>query len=88
MPWLCCSVWDEEGLRSFEPFVPSAALVREVLPFFEQFVQSHRLWSPDSLAFTYAGLSESGRRGIWVQTMDGSEPGWVADGVSAWWSPA
>jgi TolB protein len=87
MPWLRCSVWDEDGLRSFGPFLPSAALVREVLPFFEQFAQSHGLWSPDSSAFTYPGLLESGRRGIWVQALDGSEPCWVADGLSAWWSP-
>lgn len=87
MPWLRYSVWNEDGLWSFGPFLPSAAMVREVLPFFEQFAQSHRLWSPDSTAFTYPGTLESGRKGIWVQALDGSEPCWATDGLSAWWSP-
>jgi TolB protein len=88
-PWLRWSVWSGGGdeLRRYSPFLPSAAVVREVLPFFEQFAQSHRLWSPDSLGFTYCGVTASGHRGVWVQAVEGGEPSWVADGVSAWWSP-
>ena len=47
------------------------------------------LWSPDGSAFVYAGESESGESGIWIQPATADvAPDRIADGVFATWSPA
>jgi hypothetical protein len=47
------------------------------------------LWSPDGLAFVYAGEQvESGESGVWIQlAAPRIAPVRVADGVVASWSP-
>ncbi len=70
-------------------FTPSLEFSREYLQFFEQYAQSMNLWSPDGSAFVYAGSSESGETGVWIQpATSGTAPVRVADGVFASWSPA
>jgi hypothetical protein len=45
------------------------------------------LWSPDGSAFAYAGTTEAGDSGIWIQpARAGSEPILVSGGVFAAWS--
>ena len=47
------------------------------------------LWAPDASAFVYAGESESGESGVWIQpASSNTAPVRVADGVFATWSPA
>lgn len=82
-------VW--EGGSSFTTgrFAPSLEFSREYLQFFEQYAQSMSLWSPDGSAFVYAGSSESGEAGVWIQPASAdTAPVLVADGVFASWSPA
>lgn len=87
--WLRWGVWDGETTFSTPRFAPTLVFARDYLQFFEQYAQSMSLWSPDGSAFAYAGASESGERGIWVQSaLPGSEPVLVAEGVFAAWSPA
>ena len=63
-------------------------MLLEYLRFFDQYAQSMTLWAPDSSAFTYAGVSESGEDGIWVQSLaEGAAAVRVAPGVMATWSP-
>jgi Tol biopolymer transport system component len=86
--WFRWGVWEDGSSFTTGRFVPSIELSREYLPFFEQYAQSMSLWSPDGSAFVYAGESESGASGVWIQpaTPD-TAPVRVADGVVASWSP-
>jgi Tol biopolymer transport system component len=86
--WFRWGVWEDGSSFTTERFVPSAELSREYLPFFEQYAQSMSLWSPDDSAFVYAGESESGASGVWIQpaTADAA-PVRMTDGVVASWSP-
>ncbi len=87
--WARWGVWDGETTFSTPRFTPTLVFVRDYLQFFEQYAQSIRLWAPDGSAFTYAGTSETGEQGIWVQPARAdAEPVLVAGGVFAAWSPA
>ena len=56
----------------FEPFTPSDAFVRSVVPFWDQFAQSLSPWSPDSASFVFTTASGETR----VQRVDrgGEQP--------------
>ncbi len=86
--WLRVNIWDREETRQFARFAPSPVLLRNYLPFADQYMQSLRFWSPDSNAVVYAGQSEEGERGVWVQPVQGDAPAQrVAEGLFATWSP-
>jgi TolB protein len=79
------SVW-EDGVATPGPaFRPSATWIAEFLPFFDQYAQSMRLWSPDSSAYAFAGRIGDDT-GIWVAPADGGEPALVSDGSWVSWS--
>jgi WD40 repeat protein len=86
--WFRWGVWEDGSSFTTDRFVPSLEFSRDYLPFFEQYAQSMNLWAPDGSAFVYAGESESGGSGVWIQpaTPD-TPPVRVADGVVASWSP-
>ena len=87
--WFRWGVWD--GTSSFvTPRVaPSQLISVEYLQFFEQYAQSMRLWSPDSRAFAYPGMSEDGEEGIWIQSARPDRaPVLVAEGDFVAWSPS
>lgn len=86
--WLRWHIWD--GTRTFplSLFSPSDTFLLDYLRFFDQYAQSMTLWAPDSSAFVYAGLGETGLNGIWVHPVaEGSQPTRVTRGVFAAWSP-
>jgi hypothetical protein len=86
--WLRVNIWDGQQVHSYARFVPSMIFLHNYLPFADQYMQSMRFWAPDSRAVVYAGQSETGERGIWVQPVQGNEPvQLVADGLFATWSP-
>jgi TolB protein len=86
--WFRWGVWDGDSSFSTPLFAPSDVFAREYLSFFEQQAQSMRLWAPDGSAFTYAGSSQDGESGVWIQpAREGAEPVRVSDGVFATWSP-
>jgi TolB protein len=81
-------VWD--GTSSFvtQRIALSRLISVEYLQFFEQYAQSMRLWSPDSRAFAYPGMSEDGQEGIWIQSARPDRaPVLVAEGDFVAWSP-
>ncbi|MGH7357247.1 MAG: TolB family protein [Candidatus Rokuibacteriota bacterium] len=87
--WFRWGVWDGESSFSTPRFYPSLVFGRDYLQFFEQYAQSMSLWAPDGSAFVYAGSSEAGETGVWIQqARSGTEPVLVANGVFATWSPA
>jgi TolB protein len=86
--WFRWGVWEDGTSFTTERFVPSLEFSREYLQFFEQYAQSMRLWAPDGSAFVYAGESEAGETGVWIQpAASDTEPVLAADGVFATWSP-
>ncbi|MEZ4861869.1 MAG: hypothetical protein R3C14_11190 [Caldilineaceae bacterium] len=86
-PWLRINIWDGATVRQYNRFIPSGTFLRDYLRFADQYMQSMRFWAPDSSAFVYAGQSEDGAMGVWVQALDDDSPHRVAEGVLATWSP-
>jgi Tol biopolymer transport system component len=87
--WFRWNVWDGGSSFSLPRWVPSTEFGRDYLGFFEQYAQSMSLWAPDGAAFAYAGTSETGEQGVFVQeARSGTEPIRVSQGVFASWSPA
>jgi Tol biopolymer transport system component len=83
------NVWDGQVTREYAGFFPTRELLQNYLPFFDQYAQSHRIWSPESDALVFAGTLENGRTGVWVQPV-GDEtvaPVSLGTGVLATWSP-
>jgi TolB protein len=81
-------VWDGKTTTGYARFFPSLVFLQNHLAFFDQYAQSHRIWSPDSTAFVYAGIAPTRESGIWVQELGaGVAPRRVAQGVYAAWSP-
>ena len=77
-----------DGLvTEYDAFVPSRTFLQSYLPFFDQYVQSMTMWSPDSSAFVYAGNGSEGGSSIWVQYIEDKEAIEVGSGVFATWSP-
>lgn len=64
------SFWDGADITVAEPYRVSDRDRLTVLPFFEQYAQSHSRWSPDGRAFAFAGIvagrPEGEASGIWV----------------------
>ena len=86
--WLRVNVWDGAAVRAYARFAPSSIFLREYLPFADQYMQSVRFWAPDSSAVVYAGVGDDGRRGVWVQPVNGDvQAELVTDGLFATWSP-
>jgi Tol biopolymer transport system component len=87
--WFRWGVWEGGSSFTTDRFTPSLEFSREYLRFFEQYAQSMSLWAPDGGAFVYAGSSEAGETGVWIQPASSdTAPVLVADGVFATWSPA
>jgi TolB protein len=78
-------VWTREGTTDFAGYRPTGTMIRDTFPFFPQYAQSVRFWSPDSTRFAYAGEID-GEAGVWVQSVDAEAPQVVADGVWVAWS--
>jgi len=58
-----------------------------ILPYFDQYAQSIRFWSPDSRYLVYSDQESSRQAGIWIVDVEGKEPPHrLADGTLAVWS--
>jgi TolB protein len=78
-------VWIDGEQTGFPGYSPSPSMVQDTFPFFPQYAQSVRFWSPGSAAFAYAGEVD-GEAGIWVQDLDSETPRRVSDGRWVAWS--
>jgi TolB protein len=82
------NVWDGAKTTEYAIFAPSHTYLDTYLPFFDQYAQSHRIWSPASDAFVFAGALDNDKRGIWLQKLGaGEDPVMVMPGEFASWSP-
>ncbi len=61
--------------------------VDSLLPYFDQYALSHRLWSPDSASLLLPLVDPTGRNQLVVVPADGSDARPIADGDSGFWSP-
>ena len=75
------------AIRSHWSFAVSEVFVDQVLPFFDQYALSHRLWSPDGATFALPVVADDGSNQVMVVHADGSDARSVAAGVAAFWSP-
>jgi TolB protein len=73
-------------LRPLVAFRPTQSFLF-ILPYFDQYAQSIRLWSPDSRYLVYSDQESAQQAGIWVADVEGQEaPRRLADGVLGVWS--
>ncbi len=79
-------VWSAEGTTAYAEFFLEDSWVRDFLPFFDQYAQSVRLWSPDGSAFAFPG-SVAGTQGIWIQELDAEAPTMIGEGTWVDWAP-
>jgi TolB protein len=84
--WSVLDIEDGEN-RRYGTFVPSDELVY-LLTYFDQFAQSHRLWSPDSRQLVYSEVLPDRRRVISLldTTQAVSVPLVIANGLIGIWS--
>ena len=74
------------AIRSHWSFVLSALFIDQILPYFDQYALSHRVWSPDGASIALP-VVEDGTERIMVIQADGSGARTVTDGVAGFWSP-
>ena len=74
------------AIRSRGTFALSENFVDQVLPYFDQYALSHRVWSPDSASIALPVVAEGTEQVVVVQA-DGSGARRVADGIEGFWSP-
>lgn len=82
--WL---VHDGSDTRPLAPFRPSRAWAMAVLPFFEQYAQSHAHWSPDATMLVAPAVDDDGGPGALIQEVAPPyQTRWLPDAELAWWA--
>jgi TolB protein len=61
--------------------------VNQLLPYFDQYALSHRVWAPDSAALLLPLVDAIAGYQLVAVSPDGAEPKPVADGMRGFWSP-
>lgn len=72
--------------RKLLTFQPSDVFVDRLMPFFDNYAQSHNIWSPDGHAIVLPMIDENGQNQIVVVPIDGTESVALTEGVAAAWS--
>jgi len=78
-------VWQEGEIITRVAFIPTASLVRDLVPFFDQYAQAWRPWAPDSSGFAFVGTID-GSTGVWVHDLGLTEPRFLSEGDWVAWS--
>ncbi len=74
------------AIRSEAVVVPGSTYVSQVLPYFDQYALSHRLWAPDSSSILLPTVDDAGTTHVDVFFPDGGPPV-PLDGEVGFWSP-
>jgi hypothetical protein len=74
------------SVLSHQAFAVTSLFVNQVLPYFDQYALSHRVWAPDSSAIALPGFGD-GHDQLFVIPADGSKPRPVDRAVAGFWSP-
>jgi TolB protein len=75
------------AVRSERQVQLSSVFLTQLLPYFDQYALSHRVWSPDSASIALPLVGDTGTNQIFVIKADGSGFTPIADGTMAFWSP-
>jgi TolB protein len=75
------------AIRSQRVVQPGRRFVNEVLPYFDQYAHSHRLWAPDSSAILMPLVDAAGRTELVALRPDGGDDPLTIDGEAGFWSP-
>lgn len=78
--------FDGHQMVRLAPFRPGPAWLREVLPFFEQYAQSHSVWSADGDQLVAAGLDADGSTEAVVQSVANETTERLPGARLAWWA--
>ena len=81
------TVFDGAITHQLRPFRPGRSWAGSVLPFFEQYAQSHSPWSTDSNALVAPAIDENDQAGALIQKIDspiGDQ--WILNAELAWWA--
>ncbi|NJN55084.1 MAG: hypothetical protein HC804_10195, partial [Anaerolineae bacterium] len=73
-----------EGRRLLT-FTPTLTFLSQLMPFFDQYALSHRIWSPNNDALVLPML-EDGRSYIYIVPIHGGDKRFLAEGSMAAWS--
>lgn len=75
------------NMRRYGTFMPTQEMIY-LLTFFDQFAQSHRVWSPDSRYVVFGEMAADNNPAISVldMTRPDAVPFFIADGVIGFWS--
>jgi TolB protein len=65
----------------------SDLFTQQVLPFFDQYALSHRIWSPDGVGVVVPIVSDDGAVHLTTVRADGTDTRIVTDGAMAFWRP-
>jgi TolB protein len=65
----------------------SPLFVNQVLPYFDQYALSHRVWSPDGASILLPVIGDDGTEALEVLPADGTAPRVLAPGSMGFWSP-
>lgn len=71
--------------RNLLSFQPTDLFLDQVLPYFDQYARSHRIWSPDSRSLVLPTRDAESMR-IMVVPANGDPARTLADGLAAFWS--
>jgi len=74
-----------ETPRRLATFTPTTVFRRQFVPAFDQYTESHSLWSPDGRSLVVPALDRAGVPRITIVPADGGAPGTVAEGTLAFW---
>ncbi len=78
---------DSGTIRSQRPVAISDTFAQQVVPFFDQYALSHRLWSADGRSVVIPIVADDGTDRLEVVCADGTDARAVAGGVAAFWAP-
>ena len=78
---------DDGSVLIDRPVRLSETFVGQLLPYFDQYALSHRLWSPDSADLVLPLVGDDGLTHISIVPAAGGEPRVIADGEIAFWAP-
>lgn len=77
---------EDDSLNRYGSFIPTREMVY-ILQYFDQFAQSHRVWSPDSTHLLYSEIIDGAARiNLLDVTRKDSVPFSVAEGIIGIWS--
>jgi TolB protein len=73
--------------RSERPVQLSDLFVNQMLPYFDQYALSHRVWAPDGASILLPLVADDGTGSLEIIPADGSAPRILAAGSMGFWSP-